>query len=99
MRNTIPDYIADSGNLVLNIILTTVFAVIFIAVYALFSQTIWFDLHDESRFLFTAGFISASELLLIISNTVVFAHIHFNYYFQLHQQIQDLRCQSERNLV
>lgn len=72
MRNTIPDYIADSGNLVLNIILTTVFAVIFIAVYALFSQTIWFDLHDESRFLFTAGFISASELLLIISNTALF---------------------------
>lgn len=72
MRNTIPDYIADSGNLVLNIILTTVFAVIFIAVYTLFSQTIWFDLHDETRFLLTAGFISASELLLIISNTVLF---------------------------
>lgn len=72
MKSKTPEYLADANNLVVTVVITALFAIAFITIYSQFSKSVWFDLHDSQRFIFTVGFISTSILMIIISKTMFY---------------------------
>lgn len=72
MKSKTPEYLADADNLVVTVVITALFAIAFITIYSQFSKSVWFDLHDSQRFIFTVGFISTSILMIIISKTMFY---------------------------
>lgn len=72
MKRTIPEYLADANNLVVTVVITSLFSIAFLTVYTPFSETSWFDLHKPATFILTVGLVSTAILLVIISRVIMF---------------------------
>jgi len=72
MNKRIPDYLLGKYQMMGTITFSVLFAVVFLNIYIPFSDTAWFKLGDSVFFLFTAGFIAISLLILILSRILMY---------------------------
>lgn len=82
MKNRIPDYFLEKYQLIGTITFSVLFALVFLNIYIPFSDTAWFRLGDSVLFLFTAGFIFISILILVFSRVIMYKTrkiIHLTY--------------------
>ena len=66
-----PEYLTDPINQTQNVIVATLFALVFLTAYAPFSDTSWFQLGTNSRFLGTVGFVGIGSLFLACSRVLM----------------------------
>ncbi|MGM9747890.1 MAG: LytR/AlgR family response regulator transcription factor [Candidatus Cryptobacteroides sp.] len=72
MNHRLPDYLFEKYQLVGTVTFSVLFALVFLNIYIPFSDTAWFRLGDSVLFLFTAGFIFISILILVISRIIMY---------------------------
>ena len=72
MNNKLPDYFLGKYQLLGTVTFSVLFAIVFLNIYIPFSDTAWFRLGDSVFFLFTAGFISISILIMIASRILMY---------------------------
>lgn len=78
----LPEYLLGKYQLIGTVTFTVLFAIVFLNVYIPFSDTAWFRLGNSMFFLFTAGFIAISMLILILSRILMYKvkkYIQMNY--------------------
>ena len=73
-RKKLPHYLIEKNNLVVQVAISVLFAIAFLAVYIPLSntKTAWFSVEDESKFIYTAFFIILSTIFLILSRIMMF---------------------------
>ncbi|MBR6439155.1 MAG: LytTR family transcriptional regulator [Bacteroidales bacterium] len=71
-RKKLPHYLIEKNNLVVQVTITVLFAIAFLAIYYPFSNTAWFSVEDEKRFIYTAFFIIFSTIFLIFSRIMMY---------------------------
>lgn len=62
----------ELGNIVISLIISVLFALVFLVVYSPYSDTAWFGLAKSESFLLTTTFVVASILFLIISRILMY---------------------------
>lgn len=68
----LPKYFLEKYQMIGTVTFSTLFAIVFLNIYIPFSNTAWFGLGRSSFFLFTAGFIFISLLMLIASRVLMY---------------------------
>lgn len=70
----LPHYLIEKNNLVVQVTISVLFAIAFLAVYVPISDTTtaWFSLEEEDHFIYTAFFIILSTIFLIFSRIMMF---------------------------
>lgn len=70
----LPHYLIEKNNLVVQVTISVLFAIAFLAVYVPLSDTTtaWFSLEDQDTFIYTAFFIIFSTIFLIFSRIMMF---------------------------
>ncbi len=68
----LPKYFLEKYQMIGTVTFSTLFAIVFLNIYIPFSNTAWFGLGRSSFFLFTAGFIFISLLILIASRVLMY---------------------------
>ena len=70
----LPHYLIEKNNLIVQVTISVLFAIAFLAVYIPLSNTTtsWFSLEDQDKFVYTAFFIIASTIFLIFSRILMF---------------------------
>lgn len=68
----LPEYFLEKYQMVGTVTFATLFAIVFLNIYIPFSNTAWFGLGRSSFFLFTAGFIFISLLIVIASRILMY---------------------------
>ena len=73
-RKRLPHYLIEKNNLIVQVAISTLFAIAFLSVYIPLSntRTAWFSVEDENKFIYTAFFIIASTAFLILSRIMMF---------------------------
>jgi hypothetical protein len=73
-RKKLPHYLIEKNNLVVQVTISVLFAIAFLAVYVPLSDTTtaWFSLEDQDTFIYTAFFIILSTIFLIFSRILMF---------------------------
>lgn len=73
-RKKLPHYLIEKNNLIVQVTISVLFAIAFLAVYIPLSntRTAWFSLEDQSKFIYTAFFIILSTIFLIFSRVMMF---------------------------
>ena len=71
-RKKLPHYLIEKNNMVVQVTITVLFAIAFLAIYYPFSNTAWFSVEDEKRFIYTAFFIIFSTIFLIFSRITMY---------------------------
>ena len=82
MSHRLPEYLLEKYQLLGTVTFSVLFALVFLNIYIPFSDTAWFRLGDSVLFLFTAGFIFISILILVISRVLMYKTrklIHLTY--------------------
>ena len=72
MNRFLPDYFLEKTQLSGTVTFAVLFAIVFLNIYIPFSDTAWFQLGDSAFFLFTAGFIAVSILILVASRILMY---------------------------
>lgn len=72
MKRTIPDYLTQADNLILTVVMASVFSILFLTAYTPFSDTSWFNLRDSERFVLTTGLISTGILIVATSRLLMY---------------------------
>ena len=70
----LPHYLIEKNNLIVQVTISVLFAIAFLAVYIPLSgtKTAWFSLEDQDKFIYTAFFIFFSTIFLIFSRIMMF---------------------------
>ena len=73
-RKKLPHYLIEKNNLIVQVTISVLFAIAFLAVYIPLSntQTAWFSLEDQNKFIYTAFFIIISTIFLIFSRVMMY---------------------------
>ena len=73
-RKKLPHYLIAKNNLIVQVAISVLFAISFLAVYVPMSDTTtsWFSLDDNNKFIYTAFFIILSTIFLIISRIMMY---------------------------
>ena len=73
-RKKLPHYLIEKNNLIVQVTISVLFAIAFLAVYIPLSntKTAWFSLEDQSKFIYTAFFVILSTIFLIFSRVMMF---------------------------
>ena len=61
----------EPGNIVISLIISILYALVFLVIYSPYSDTAWFGLAKSDSFLLTTTFVVASVLFLIISRILM----------------------------
>lgn len=62
----------EPGNIVISLIISVLYALVFLVIYSPYSDTAWFGLAKSESFLLTTTFVVASILFLIISRILMY---------------------------
>lgn len=70
----LPHYLIEKNNLIVQVTISVLFAIAFLAVYIPLSNTTtaWFSLEEQDKFIYTAFFIILSTIFLIFSRVMMF---------------------------
>lgn len=70
----LPHYLIEKNNLIVQVTISVLFAIAFLAVYIPLSDTTtaWFSLEEQDKFIYTAFFIIFSTIFLIFSRVMIF---------------------------
>ena len=70
----LPHYLIEKNNMIVQVTISVLFAIAFLAVYVPISDTTtaWFSLEDQDSFIYTAFFIIFSTIFLIFSRIMMF---------------------------
>ena len=73
-RKKLPHYLIEKNNLIVQVTISVLFAIAFLALYVPLSDTTtaWFSLEDKDKFIYTAFFIIFSTIFLILSRVMMF---------------------------
>ena len=73
-RKKLPHYLIEKNNLIVQVTISVLFAIAFLAVYVPISDTTtaWFSLEDQNSFIYTAFFIIFSTIFLIFSRIMMY---------------------------
>ena len=73
-RKKLPHYLIEKNNLIVQVTISVLFAIAFLAVYVPISDTTtaWFSLEDQNSFIYTAFFIIFSTIFLIFSSIMMY---------------------------
>lgn len=73
-RKKLPHYLIEKNNLVVQVTISVLFAIAFLAVYIPLSDTTtaWFSLEEQDSFIYTAFFIIFSTIFLIFSRVLMY---------------------------
>ena len=73
-RKKLPHYLIAKNNLIVQVAISVLFTISFLAVYVPMSDTTtsWFSLDDNNKFIYTAFFIILSTIFLIISRIMMY---------------------------
>ena len=73
-RKKLPHYLIEKNNLIVQVTISVLFAIAFLAVYIPMSDTTtaWFSLEEKDKFIYTAFFIIISTIFLIFSRILMF---------------------------
>ena len=73
-RKKLPHYLIEKNNLIVQVTISVLFAIAFLAIYIPLSDTTtaWFSLEEQDRFIYTAFFIIFSTIFLIFSRIMMF---------------------------
>ena len=73
-RKKLPHYLIEKNNLIVQVTISVLFAIAFLAVYIPLSDTTtaWFSLEEQNKFIYTAFFIIFSTIFLIFSRIMMF---------------------------
>ncbi len=74
MSNKLPHYLIEKNNLIVQVTISVLFAIAFLAVYIPMSDTTtaWFSLEEKDKFIYTAFFIILSTIFLIFSRVMMY---------------------------
>ena len=82
-----PDCLTEPTSQILNVIISALFALVFLTAYVPFSETAWFQVGRGNYFIITAAFVGAGTLFLALSrvlmNWVVLRSRHFPFWLYL----------------
>ena len=62
----------EVGNIVISLIISVLYALVFLVIYSPYSETSWFGVAKSESFLLTTTFVVASILFLILSRALMF---------------------------
>lgn len=96
MSANLPKYFLEKNQLLGTVTFSVLFAIVFLNIYIPFSDTAWFRLGDSVYFLFTAGFIFISILILVASRILMY---RTRKYFQMTYLAYVLWCIAEVVLI
>lgn len=73
-RKKLPHYLIEKNNLIVQVTISVLFAIAFLATYIPLSNTTtaWFSLEEQDKFIYTAFFIISSTIFLIFSRVMMF---------------------------
>ena len=73
-RKKLPHYLIEKNKLIVQVTISVLFAIAFLAVYIPLSDTTtaWFSLEEQDKFIYTAFFIIFSTIFLIFSRVMMF---------------------------
>ena len=71
-KNNFSPCLLEVGNIVTGLTFSVLYALVFLIIYAPFSNTAWFGVAKSESFLLTTTFVVVSVLYLVISRTVMF---------------------------
>lgn len=73
-RKKLPHYLIEKNNLIVQVTISVLFAIAFLAVYIPLSDTTtaWFSLEEQDKFIYTAFFVIFSTIFLIFSRVMMF---------------------------
>lgn len=72
LNQRIPDYICEKGNIVRLILLTALFALVFINLYKPFSSSHWYPVSELMFFVFSSLIILTGVLVVVISRVIMY---------------------------
>jgi Response regulator of the LytR/AlgR family len=72
LSEKIPTYINEKGNVIRLIVLTAVFALVFINIYKPFSSSSWYNVSDFKFFVFSSLIILTGILVVVISRIIMY---------------------------
>ena len=82
-----PECLTEHTSQIINVIISTLFALVFLTAYVPFSETAWFEVGRGSYFFITAAFVGSGMLFLALSrvlmNWVVRKSRHFPFWLYL----------------
>ena len=70
----LPHYLIEKNNLVVQVAISVLFAIAFLAVYVPLSDstTAWFSLEEENQFIYSAFFVILSTIFLVLSRIMMY---------------------------
>ena len=73
-RKKLPHYLIEKNNMIVQVTISVLFAIAFLALYIPLSntKTAWFSLEDQTKFIYTAFFIILSTIFLILSRVMMY---------------------------
>lgn len=71
-KNNFSQCLLESGNIVISLIISILYALVFLVIYSPYSETAWFGLAKSESFLLTTTFVVASVLFLLISRVLMY---------------------------
>ena len=71
-KNNFSQCLLEPGNIVISLIISILYALVFLVIYSPYSETAWFGLAKSESFLLTTTFVVASVLLLVISRLLMY---------------------------
>lgn len=73
-RKKLPHYLIEKNNLIVQVTISVLFAIAFLAIYIPLSDTTtaWFSLEEQDKFIYTAFFIIFSTIFLIFSRVMMY---------------------------
>lgn len=71
-RKKLPHYLLEKNNLIVQVTISTLFAIAFLAIYYPFSNTTWFSVEDGNKFIYTSFFLIFSTIFLIFSRVMMY---------------------------
>ena len=74
MSKKLPHYLIEKNNLIVQVTISVLFAIAFLAIYIPLSDTTtaWFSLEEKDKFIYTAFFIIISTIFLIFSRIMMY---------------------------
>ena len=71
-KNNFSLCLLEPGNIVISLIISILYALVFLVIYSPYSETAWFGLAKSESFLLTTTFVVASVLFLLISRVLMY---------------------------
>ena len=70
----LPHYLIEKNNLIVQVTISVLFAIAFLAIYIPLSDTTtaWFSLEEQDKFIYTAFFVIFSTIFLIFSRVMMY---------------------------